>query len=555
MTPEVNALLEGGIRQHEAGRLEAADEAYRAVLAREPGHADATHLRGLIAFQQGRLEEALGLVRKAIGLKADVALYHGNLGRIAKAADRLEEAVEAFGRSLGLAPNNAAIHADMAAALIGLGQAEKAVESGRRAVALDPRLANAHYSLGLAFLALGAKDEAASAFRQALAVNPEVPGALYHLGLLARAEGDAKSAADHLRRAVAVVPRFADAWLELARTLRETGGREAALRAVDKALALSPDDARARGERALALLGAGRFAEGFAEYERRWQAEASARLRRKLPGAVWDGGPLAGRSILVHADAASEDAVQFARYAALVAERGGRVTLLCRKPLQALLRGAAGVGRVVAIGERLPRCDVHVPLASLPRLFKTRLRKVPAEVPYLAVPPKRLEAWRSRVGRAGALRVGLVPAAAAGRALPAGLLDQLLGFDGVRYFALGRDGPGKRKSGRPAVADLSVRAGRPEELAAAIAAVDLVITGDGTAAHIAGALAKPAWVLLPEPADWRWLEGRPTSPWYPTLRLYRQRSPGDWDEPLKRVKAALRRLVAGRRRRRRGKSR
>ena len=296
----------------------------------------------------------------------------------------------------------------------------------------------------------------------------------------------------------------------------------------------------------------GRFEQGWPGYEWRWKCKEFGSLPPFHP-PLWDGSPLDGRTILVHAEQGLGDTLQFIRYAPLVHQRGGRVILVCQPPLIGLLTRSPGVERLVAQGEALPDYDVHVPLMSLPGLLGTTLESVPADVPYLDAEPQLVEAWRHRLGSYPGFKVGIVwqgnPKFRLDRrrSIPLAQFAPLARVPGVHLFSL-QKGPGAEQlaavTDRFPVTDLGRRLDDFMDTAAVLKNLDLVISVDTAIAHLAGALGIPVWVALPFVPDWRWLMDREDSPWYPTMRLFRQARPGQWEDVFQRIAEALQRRLA-----------
>jgi hypothetical protein len=334
-------------------------------------------------------------------------------------------------------------------------------------------------------------------------------------------------------------PDYAVAYNNLGLTQVEYGDREAAARSYEEALRLKPDYADAHLNRALLWLLLGDFERGWPEYEWRWRCRGFPKPAFRQP--AWDGSPLQGRTILLHAEQTLGDTLQFIRYAPLVRQRGGKGLLVVPPPLLSLLARCPGVDGLAAQGSPLPDFDIHAPLLSLPGLFRTTLATIPAEVPYLAADPQLVERWRREEDRlTGAFRVGLVWQGPSKhqwdrqRSLPLERFEPLARLPGVRLFRL-QPGPGAEQlrsiGERFPVIDLGSRLDPAsfEDMAAVMASLDLIISVDSDLAHLAGALGRPVWLLLPFAPDWRWLLGREDSPWYPTMRLFRQKEPGNWD--------------------------
>ena len=360
---------------------------------------------------------------------------------------------------------------------------------------------------------------------------------------------DAEAAA---RQALARTPNDSLLHNHLALVLREQGKIDDAITEARQAVTCAPDDAEAHVHLALCLLTAGRYAQGFREYE--WRA----RLREGiLPGAhlaapIWDGGPLAGRTILLVGEQGFGDTLQFCRYAPLVATQGGRVVLAVQAALADLCRSLDGVTAVVASGERLPPFAVHAPLLSLPRLFGTTPATVPATVPYLAADPLRAARWREALGGSG-FRVGIAwqgnPKGAAdrGRSIPLRHFLPLAHAPGVSLVSLQKDHGIEQLADVPAdvaILDAGARCDTFADTAAVVANLDLVIASDSAVAHLAGALGTPVWIALKAAPAWRWGLSGDSTPWYPTARLFRQPRPGDWDGVFAAIADALRQKIA-----------
>lgn len=513
------------IRHHRAGHLAEATELYRQVLAQRPRQADALHLLGLLEHALGHHQEALALTGRAIAADGRIAAFH-----VAHAC-----VLSALGRG------------DAAAAAIG------------RALSLDPANAEALNTQGNLRLAAGAAAEAEAAYRQALRVRPDYAEALSNLGSALRAQDRLTEAEAALRQAVSSRPGYANALANLGLVLQEQGRCDEALAACDQAITADPDHAAAHGNRAMLLLLLGRLEEGFAEYEWRWRMPGFATARRDFGCPAWAGERLDGATLLIHAEQGLGSAIQFVRYAALAAGRCTRVVLECQAPLLRLFRqslaGPEGpVAEVVRKGDPLPLCDRHAPLMSLPHLFGTTLATVPAEIPYLAAAASDVGAWQARLMTAPPPRVGLVWSGNPrhendrNRSLPAAALAPLVAGSAGSFFSLQVPARAQDLAALPPgrVVDLAGNLADFADTAAAISALDLVISVDTAVAHLAGALGRPTWLLLPHIAEWRWLRERTESPWYPSLRLFRQRAPGDWDDVVGRVAAALAGVGGGR---------
>ena len=442
----------------------------------------------------------------------------------------------------------------LAADLHRQGRLEDAVLGYGRALSLNPRMADAYNNLGVALRAQKKFRAAAAAYHRSLAYRPDNAGVYSNLGNALRdANLMDESIAAH-RRAVELTGGSVESRYNLALALRDAGDLERAMAGFDEVLSLQPDHIDCHWDRALALLVTGDLKWGFEEYEWRWKLDRSP--PRQYPQPRWDGTALKGRTLLVHQEQGFGDMLQFVRYLPILKASypNSTVILECQPELARLFSGLRGADRVVVQGGTLPPFDVHIPLLSLPRIFSTTLETIPAQVPYLA-PPEMHSILVP--GPADQLKVGLVWAGKPShrndrnRSVSFERFLPLLGVGDVSFFSLQKGEPARDREAMACDALIGDLGGRFQDFAdtaAAIAQLDLVIGVDTAVVHLAGALGKPAWVLVPFSPDWRWLLDRVDSPWYPSLRLFRQSRPGEWDDVFVRVREALAEASRNRRR-------
>ena len=548
-TVTIEQAFQTALAHHQAGRLVEAEAIYRQILAVEPRHANALQLLGLIAHHMGRVDVAVDLITKAIAIIPNCPEAHYNLGNALIAKGQLDEAAASYRQAIALRPNYAEAHNNLGNALKDKSQTEEAVTAFRQAIALNPNLPEAYNNLGNLLKDKGQLDEAVVAYRQTIALKPNLPEAHYNLGVALYGTGQLDEAAASYRKAVALRPNYAEAHNNLGNALKDKSQTEEAVTAYREAISLIPNYAEAHSNLALALLLQGNFTEGWAEHEWRWKLKVVACLRRNLNQPQWDGSHLAGRTILLHAEQGFGDAIQFIRYVPLVQERGGKAIIECQPELQALLQANMPDLPVVARGHTLPAFDVHCPLLSLPRIFATDLSNIPRNVPYLHASVADAGIWRDRIaGYSSEIKAGIVWAGNPNhtndrnRSLNLSSLTPLSEVPGVRFFSLQKgkaDSEAKMVSAGIELTDMAGELKDFADTAALIANLDLVITVDTAVAHLAGAMGKPVWTLLPFAPDWRWLLVREDSPWYPTMRLFRQPTIGDWDSVIRRVAGEL----------------
>ena len=504
------ALLAAAVGAHQNGEFERAETLYRRILDRCPDHAGALHLLGLLRFQHGEQDSGLACVRRAVAIDPRNAPARSNLGNMLRELGRAGEAVPLLREAVRLDANFAPALVNLAAALEEEGDLDEAAGFLRRAIRLWPGDARIRTNLGNVLQKQGRNQEAWQCFEEALRLDPNL----------------------------------AEAHNSLGTALEQLGRWEEALSRYEQAVRLKPDLAGAHVNRAMAWLRMGDFERGWPEYE--W------RLRRP-PGPLWKGEPLAGKTILLRAEQGLGDTIQFVRYAAKVQAGGARVLLECPARLAPLMAAVDGIDAVFPVGAALPHFDAQAFLMSLAGVFETRLETIPARTPYLHVGEEWITRWRRRIGQApNRLRVGLVwsgnPKYSYNlrRSLRLADFAALARLPRVALFSLQRGPQSAELRHAPpgfAVTSLEDEAGGILDTAAAILNLDLVITVDTMAAHLAGALGRPVWVLLPCAADWRWQLQREDSPWYPTMRLFRQPRPGDWTPVMERVVRDLNKLL------------
>nr|WP_041756053.1 tetratricopeptide repeat protein [Bradyrhizobium sp. ORS 278] len=538
------------------GRLDEAEAAYRELLARDPAFPGAWRALAHVLAEFPRRDEAAAAYRHALAADPDDAGLHLGLGDVLLAQGVFNDAALHYRRACQLMPDDAEAARQLGHALHQAGRASEAIEAYRRAALLDPTNVVLLSNLAACLYGLGQLEAALAACRNALALQPGYAPAHTNLGIIHERRGAMDEAVAAHRRAIAADPSYARGHANLAVALRHAGDIDAALAASHQAVALAPDDAQTRYNHAHVLLLCGDLVAGFAEH--RWGRhcpELSAGMPR-FDAPDWNGEPLGGRTLLLFAEYGIGDALQFVRYIPRVRAMGSSVVLQVQPAIAPLLRGLDGV-TVVARGEPLPPFDLQLPLMDLPHIFGTTLETIPADVPYLAADPIQVAAWRNVLGRAPALKVGVVWAGNVRhkgdhqRSLAArDVLPRLL-TSGVQLYSLQKE---PRPDDAPALLDLATEVidlapllTDFAETAAAVTALDLVISVDTSVAHLAGALARPVWVLLPHAQDWRWLRDREDTPWYPTMRLFRQERPMAWNGVLMRASDELARVAAGER--------
>ncbi|HXI21759.1 MAG TPA: tetratricopeptide repeat protein [Gemmatimonadales bacterium] len=564
------------------GRPDEAMRSYLEAIARDADFGEAHLNLGIVLRQLGRVDEALASFEAAIRVRPDYPPAHENLGNALRDLGRVDEAIESYRRAVALDPGFTRAFCNLGAALWQAGRFAEAAEALHVALDRDPHSAEAHNHLGNVCKSLGYLDQAVSAYRQALAERPDYAEAHFNLGALLGdlerplealaayrtalgfkpdfAEAHASLGATLMkldrpteavtayRRALELKPDLARSWYDLGSALQEESRLAEAVAAFDRAIRLRPDHPEAHWKRGLALLGSGQFDEGWTEYEWRWKVGELGLAQREFGVPRWDGTPLGGRTILVHAERGLSDALQFVRYLPLVAQREGRIVLECQSPLTRLLEALPAVAQVIPRGGPLPPADCEAPLQSLPLILGSTPSGIPDATPYLPT-----QIWSGRIPRlppGEGLRVGVVwggsPRPNPRRSMPLAILAPLFGLPGVTWYSLQVGEPGAQLLQVPQAA--GVRNLAPlirdfADTAALVGQLDLVLTVDTSVAHLAGGLGARVWVMLTFAPDWRWSSDADKSPWYPTARLFRQPRPGDWPGVVAQVRRALSSLV------------
>lgn len=543
---------------HRAGDVAGAEGIYRQLLDVHPNDADVLESLGVLLLQTGRLESAGAFLRRSAQSPAPKASRHVNLAEYYRRSGQYESAIASLNQALALAPNLAVAHNNLGITLAESGESAAAVAAYQRAIGLKPDYAEAHANLANALSDAQQFDAAVASAARAVALSPRFAAGHNSLGVALAGLARFDEAAVAYHGAIALDPRYADAWSNLGNALAQSGQFAEALTALRRAVEIDPAAIQPHWNYAVELLRAGDFKRGWVEYEWRWKKQdkfprpAQRFHPTRFEGPHWVGGPLAGKSILLHAEQGFGDAIHFVRYAPRVAALGVRVVVEAHGELKRLFESVAGVEQVIARGETVPPVEAHCPLMSLPLAFGSELHSIPAPMPYLRATPADIQRWRDRLaveqrisGRS--LRVGLCWAGSpkhsddADRSIPLQAFAAIA-QDRVVFISLQKGPAAEQASNPPAgmrLIDLTPDLTDFADTAGLIANLDLVISVDTAVAHLAGALGKPVWVLLRRVPDWRWLIDRRDTPWYPTMTLFRQCRRGEWGQVIEEVSQQL----------------
>jgi tetratricopeptide (TPR) repeat protein len=583
-TFNVPQAIQQALDFHRQGKLPQAERLYSDVLAMRPDYFEALHMLGLLKLQSGdpagalrlmtaalqarpkspevlinysivldalgRREEALAAIDTVLSIKRRSVEAHNNRGAMLEKMGRDVEALEAIDRVLEIKPSHVDALYNRGSVLRKLGRDAEALKSFDRLLAIKPDYFKAHTNRGIALDALGRPEDALASYDRALAIAPDFVEALNNRGNVLQKLGRHQDAVTCYERALAINPDFPEVLNNRGRSLAYLGRHQEALAHTSRAVALKPSYIDAQWNESLLLLRLGDFARGWKQYEWRFKRGEGLKQLRTFAKPLWLGeSPVTGKTILVHFEQGLGDTIQMARYISLLEQQGARVIFEVQPPLKSLLAQFASPSiQVIGFGDEIPEFDLYCPLMSLPLAFRTELDTIPPATPYLTVSADRIAYWNDRLPKQKGLRVGLVWSGNANhgddhnRSVALAQVASLFDLPTVQFVSLQkelREADAQLLAQDTRVVDLGRDFSDFHDTAAAVAAVDLVISVDTSVAHLAGALGKPVWVLLPFCPDWRWLLDRDDSPWYPTARLFRQPAMRDWESVIGRVRQEL----------------
>ncbi len=560
---------------------QSAEEILRQTIKYNPYSAELFNNLGLILQRRGKFEEAIKYFKKAIEINPEISDVHYNLGIAFKEKKHYDEAIKSFQNALALDENNSDAFFNLGNLYYEMKEYDHSIACYRKAIEINPSLPEAFNNLGLIFQEKGNLDEALSFYEKAIQIdqnfamayfnmgmvfqlqkkldesiinykkaiklNPEIVHAYFNLGNIFYEKGLMDEALINYQEALQRDPNFTDVLMNIGIILHEKQHLQEAISAFRKILKLKPYDAEAHWNLSNSLLLSGDFENGWREYE--WRLKVKEFEQRDFPKPLWEGSDISQKTILIYTEQGLGDAIQFVRYVALVARRAGKVILECQKELKPIFKNVKGIHQVISRGEELPEFDVHCPLLSLPYIFCTTLETIPSEIPYIFVDSLIFQKWHEKMKIDDSqLKVGLVWSGNPRhkkhyyRDFPLTTYAPFTDFKGITFYTLQKGEAGKESKNVPIglkLIDYTEEIHDFSDTAAIIENLDLVISVDTAVAHLAGALGKPVWTLLPFAPDWRWMLNRQDSPWYPTMRLFRQPAPGDWKTVIEKVAGEL----------------
>jgi tetratricopeptide (TPR) repeat protein len=548
---DADLRLNFGLALKATGRISDAIQELQRALAIKPALTAALYNLGNAYSAAGRHEDAVEAFERTLEREPTDLFANNNLGNELMALSRYREAIDVFEHALQLSPGHPQIHNNLGSALCAQGDADLAIEQFRGAIKSEPRFFAAHVNLADALFSARSYAEAVLALESALTIDSRHTSVWIKLGIAMSAMGQFEAAISRFARALELDPLCADAWLNIGCTQLEVGAHATAIRSFSEALRISPQLGAAHLYRAIAKLTLGNFAEGLPEYEWRLQTGASPSSNAI---SRWHGEVVSESTLLITAEQGFGDTLQFIRFVPLATKRVAHVVLEVQAPLVSLIAPSAERWGITLItqGAQRPNFDFYCPLLSLPLALDTTTATIPSETPYISVPHEYRWKWRGIADRGKRLKIGLAWSGRLrqhdNRAVPISVLGPLLDLDDIDWIVLQQEISRHDEAWLNTEAlesrfrQIDKRMDDFADTAAIMEQLDLIISIDTSIAHLAGAMSKPLWIMLPVGADWRWFTNTAESPWYPTARLIRQKVPGVWDDVVDAIALALRDL-------------
>jgi tetratricopeptide (TPR) repeat protein len=505
--PNIQLEIYAALALHQNGQLKQARLEYRKLNRRHPNNPDILHFYGMLLSQMGKTEAAIENLTKAADLAPENLDIHLNLFRSLAVIDKVPELESTLRTLVSLSPNDAFLLSQLGEILV---RQDRGVE-------------------------------AEVFFSRAVEANPDTLDAWNGLGNILERRGEFLNAENYYLKSIAIDPTRSGAYYNLGNVLRQQNKLTESIGALKKAIELDPDFILAHVHLAFSLFMNSEFLPAWQEYEWRWKVPNFPTPKRPFTQPTWKGEELHGENVLIHAEQGFGDTIQFVRFTKLIAEKGGSVTIECQPELEALVKSAPGVVHTLARGDTLPEFDLHAPLISIPGILSLAIDDIPNDVPYLQASSEKRKYWSSQLGRKNRLKIGITwqtsneQLSSSFKSCPLQAYEPLFKVDQVDWISLQKEMPKIDLPIADNLMDISGDLHNFEDTAAVISELDLVISMDTAVAHLAGALGKPIWLLLSTAGDWRWLKNRCDSPWYPSMRIFRQAEFNDWDGVMRQV--------------------
>lgn len=551
-----NALINLGSILIGQNKFDEAIAIYERIVELSPTFEDARYNLANLLFKQGNLDRAASHLRSILLINPNYIGCYFSLANVLVEQNKLDEAISNYRNSLQLTPNHPLTHFKLGNALAKQCKPSEAIISYQNAIQIHPNYTDAYYNLGVILRKMERFDEAIAAYQKVIQIEANRAETYFSLGNVYLDLDKFEDAIVNYQKAIALNPNYAEAFNTLGTVHRLQNRLNEAISNIERAIALNPNYIEAHFNLSTTLLLMGDMQQGFAEFEYRRKIVDFAKTLPTFSQPQWDGSPLQGKTILLFSDAALGDTIQTIRYIPQIIDRGGRLVLQCLPGFERLFQNMHGIDSIIPKGEALPHFDVYAPLLSLPYILGTTLQTIPAQIPYIFAPEGndiKLPLGSNQTS-SQALKVGIVWASGyrcdsfdlrkfyQTKSFPLSMFERIISIPDTCFYSLqvGQHASDiSIFSDRPHAIDLSVSIQDFADTATIIEQLDLVVSVDTAVAHLAGAMAKPVWTLLPYSPDWRWMSDREDSPWYPTMRLFRQAKLGDWEEVLQRVYDSL----------------
>ncbi len=516
----IDKQIQLALQYHQSGDLQEAEYIFKKILKKQHNNVDVLYKLGVLYAQVGNYDFAIRYIEKSLRLYPNNANAYYILGKIYQEKGQIEESIHCY----------------------------------KKVIKYDPLFALAYFNLGETLQDEGRLDEAVTFYRRVLELNPNCADACNNIGIILNEKGQYDEAIKCYQKALQLNPNFESPYNNLAIVFKNKGNLDEAIKHYQKALQLNPTHAVIHYGLSMTFLLNGNFQEGLKEYEWRWKTKDFIQYCRNFPKPLWNGSEIKGLTILLQYEQGLGDTIQFIRYAPLIAQKGAKVIVDCQRELVSLIKNAEGIQRVIMQGEELPEFDVYCPLLSLPLIFNATLETIPSKVPYIMVESLLAQKWKDKIQYDNScIKIGLVWAGKPehkndrNRSCPLDVFSPLSELRDVSFYSLQKGEAAKQAENPPRgmkLIDYTEEISDFSDTAALIENLDLVLSVDTSVVHLAGALGKPVWTLLPFAPDWRWMLNRDDSPWYPTIRLFRQPIPGDWNSVIEKVSEEIQKLVS-----------
>ncbi len=540
----INRMIYTALEYHRNGDLSQAEILYKRILKKQPDNVDILHMLGLIYAARGDFDSAVRLIKKTININP--SNYHAfyNLANIYRDNKCYNEAIDCYQKAINYYPDFVDAFYNLGVLYQEIGRLNDAIKCYQKAIQINPNLFNVHFNLGNAFYDMGFIEEAIISYRNAIKLNPRFTAAYYNLANILKEREQNDEAIILYKKALQLEPANIDLYHNIGILLHNKGLIEEAIKYYKKAISLNYNLAEIHFDLAFALLSIGNFEEGWIEYQWRTKLKNHS-FEFKEP--EWEG-TINDCCLLLYEEQGFGDTIQFVRYCNIVANKGVKIVLLCSESLKSIMENVKGIAGVYSYKEQLPEFDFHCTLSKLPLIFRTDLNNIPSDVPYISVAQVLINYWRNKLNSEKHFKVGLTWAGNPehendkNRSCPLEKFLPLFKLKNVEFYSLQVGASSLKKIEKPEginIIDLTEDIKDFSDTAALIENLDLVISVDTVIVHLAGALGKKVWTLLPFSSDWRWMINRDDSPWYPTMKLFRQPKPGDWDSVIEMVYSEL----------------